>query len=182
MEPLQSCLHPEFPAACGACSGAICLGCLAHGTFKTNINPLINCTNMLHQHSISGKLIGWFSSSPVDSLPPSTNKHFFSEFYSGTTWGMHRPVPSLTKGSQFSPRSNLLQQESRVGDEALCTHPHLETRPVGAVPASPSISATQWSEKHGLGGLFMSYPSLPLTSAQEGHRAEPPEWPLEPLL
>lgn len=110
MEPLWSCLHlrgggfiyhPEFPLACGACSGAICLGCLACGISNTNINPLIHCTNILHQHSLSGRLDGWFS----NSSPPSANKHFFAEFYWGTSYVMYKPVCSLTKGNRFCLRS-----------------------------------------------------------------------------
>lgn len=110
MEPLWSCLHlrgggfiyhSEFPSACGARSGAICLGCLACGTSNANINPLIHCTNISHQHSISGRLNGSFS----NSSPHSANKHFFSEFYSGATWVVYKPACSLTEGNQFCPRS-----------------------------------------------------------------------------
>lgn len=81
---LYSCLHvrggfiyrPEFPAACEACSRSICLGCLALVISSTNINPPINCKNMLHQHSISGRLTGWFS----NSSPPSITSTYFQYF------------------------------------------------------------------------------------------------------
>jgi len=132
---------------------------------------------MSHQHSISGRLIGWFS----NSSPPFINKHIFSEFYSGTTWGMYELVPFSTKGNRFSLGSVFAELELKRF--ALTYTP--PSVPVRAVPARPHISAALWNDKRGLAGPCTSHLSLPLSplpATWEGCRAERLEWLLGPVL
>lgn len=156
MEPLRSCLHlrgrgfiyhSEFPAAYGACSGAICLGCLAHGASNTNINPLINCTDMFHQHSISGRLIGWFN-----NFTTIHKQALFSELYSGRSWNKYELPAFPHKRQMVLPQEHVCSCR-RAGLEVKCfAHYSVLVR---AVPASPNISAALWSEKRWLAPLHL---------------------------